>query len=78
MKPEQCPHCRAPESYLEKIGRVWVCQCCSKVVGDNLGPKMAGFEPAWGAAWCQCPSPELGPPISRLTPKPLGYTRGPR
>jgi ribosomal protein L37AE/L43A len=35
MKPEQCPHCRAPESYLEKIGRVWVCQCCSKVVNEN-------------------------------------------
>ena len=31
MKPEQCPFCTAPDSYLERVKGGWYCQVCARV-----------------------------------------------
>jgi hypothetical protein len=36
-KPPQCPHCKAPESYLEAIKGGYWCSVCAKVVRENSG-----------------------------------------
>lgn len=30
--PDICPHCKADSRYIERIGRLWVCACCAKVL----------------------------------------------
>lgn len=31
-KPDECPKCKAPESYLERVSELaWICNCCSRI-----------------------------------------------